>query len=315
VSSNGVVTTFINSDTGQAGFGSNVVLTGIDSDLSGNLYIASGFEHKILKINKSRGTVAVFAGTGVAGFKDGNASEAMFFNPADLAVDKSTGDVYVSDASNHVIRKITSAGIVSTVAGQPQVNGIKNGPPTVALFNRPAGICLDSNGNIYVADSYNHQIRKIEPLFRNVGTIAGSGVLGFKDDSIATRAMFNYPSGVAVSINNKIYVADTANHKIRVISSETSVETFAGSTKGFANGAASIAKFDSPGDIIADKDGSVYVVDGNCLIRQILPSGIVGTLAGTNPVGTTKYCGYADGAASTARFMKPNCLTIVETNT
>ena len=130
-----------------------------------------------------------------------------------MAVDAS-GNVYVADTNNHVIRKITSSGVVSTFAGSG-VAGFSDGSATVAKFNYPTGITIDTAGNLYIADKTNHRIRKITPSGL-VSTIAGSGIAGFTD-ATGILARFNSPSGIAIDSSGNLFIADTSNHRIRMI--------------------------------------------------------------------------------------------------
>ena len=151
---------------------------------------------------------------GLKGSTDGAGTVARFNNPSDVAVDGS-GNVYVSDFNNHKIRKISTAGVVTTLAGSGLI-GSDDGTGTAASFHNPMGIALDKTGNIYVADWRNHKIRKITAS-GEVTTLAGSGSSGFTD-GVGTAARFNLPVGIAVDGSGNVYVADTGNHRIRKIS-------------------------------------------------------------------------------------------------
>ena len=174
-----------------------------------------------------------------------------------MAVD-SSGNVYVTDENNHRIRKITTNGVVSTLAGT-NAEGFKDGTASTAQFYYPYGVAVDSSGNVYVADSNNHRIRKITPE-GVVTTFAGS-TEGFADGT-GNTAQFYYPAGVAVDSSGNVYVTDNGNHRIRKITSAGVVTTFAGTgTKDFADGAANTAKFRYPSDVAVDSSGNVYVAD------------------------------------------------------
>jgi len=210
--------------------------------------------------------VSTLAGSGTGGHRDGTGTAARFKDPSGVAVD-SGGNIYVADSTNHRIRKITSAGVVSTLAGSG-TGFFANGIGTSAQFNYPRGMAVDSGGNIYVADSHNHRIRKITAA-GDVDTLAGSGAEGFAN-GIGTSAQFHRPHGVAVDSVGNVYVADSSNHRIRKITVAGVVSTLAGSTRGFANGAGTWAGFNDLSGVAVDSDGNVYVADyGNNRIRKI----------------------------------------------
>lgn len=204
---NAVVTTFASGFNGP---------TGLASDAKGNVYVADNGNSTILKITNT-GAVSIFAGTqGVRGSKDGTGTGAQFNQPQSVAVD-SSGNVYVADAGNNMIRKITSQGVVTTIAGSTAA-GAQNGTATAASFNRPTGVAVDASGNVYVADSNNNLIRKITTDGK-VTTLAGTGTVG-KLNGTTDVATFNNPQGVAVDLVGRIVVADTGNGLIRLIQQE-----------------------------------------------------------------------------------------------
>jgi sugar lactone lactonase YvrE len=242
--------------------------------------------------------VSTLAGSGSSGSADRTGNEASFNLPQNLAVD-SIGNVYVADSWNYKIRKITSAGVVTTLAGSG-VSGSEDGTGTAASFRGPGGVAVDSNGNVYVAD--NLKIRKITST-GNVTTFAGSGVSG-SEDGTGTAASFNSPSGVAVDKNGNVYVADSWSHKIRKITPEGVVTTFAGSgVLGSEDGTGTAASFNSPSGVAVDKNENVYVADSsNNKVRKITPAGAVTTLAGSGRKGSR------DGTA--ANFNYPNGVAV-----
>jgi len=183
-----------------------------------------------------------------------------------VAVD-SSGNVYVTDENNHRIRKITTNGVVSTLAGT-NAEGFKDGTASTAQFYYPYGVAVDSSGNVYVADSNNHRIRKITPE-GVVTTFAGS-TEGFADGT-GNTAQFYYPAGVAVDSSGNVYVTDNGNHRIRKITSAGVVSIIAGDgTPGYANGTGTEAQFNYPYGVAVDSSGNVYVADaGNHRIRKI----------------------------------------------
>jgi sugar lactone lactonase YvrE len=274
--------------TGTAASFSNPRAVAVDA--SGNVYVADFINHKIRKITPA-GVVSTFAGSGFTGSTDGTGTAASFRNPSGVAVDAS-GNVYVADYGNHKIRKITPSGVVSTFAGSG-TQGSADATGTAASFNAPFGLAVDASGNIYVADTGNHKIRKITPA-GVVSTLAGSGSYG-STDGTGTAAIFAFPNGVALDASGNVYVADTNNNKIRKITSAGVVSTFAGSgTQGSIDGTGTAASFDYPTGVAVDASGNVYVADTfNNKIRKITPAGVVSTLAGSGAQGSTDATGTA----------------------
>jgi streptogramin lyase len=268
----GVVIITTLAGTGTQGFldGSSTVAQfcyprGIVVDASRNVYVADLGNHRIRKITPT-GDVLTFAGSGVAGFSDGSATQAQFHNPTGLAVDAS-GNVYVADKINHRIRKITQEGIVSTLAGSG-TQGFADGAAASAQFSTPIGVIIDTSGTIYVGDFSNHRIRKIT-LEGIVSTLAGSGTRGFADGTAAS-AQFNYPMEITVDTEGYVYVADSYNHRIRKITPSGDTSTVAGSCQGFTNGTTASSRFSRPIAIALDKDRNIYVIDDyNNKIRKI----------------------------------------------
>ncbi|MGI9549678.1 MAG: IPT/TIG domain-containing protein [Aurantibacter sp.] len=265
---------------------------GAGMDMEGNLYVADFDNHKIRKIT-SAGDVSTLAGS-TQGFADGTGPSAQFSFPYGVAVDAS-GNVYVADAGNHKIRKITPVGEVGTLAGSTQ--GFSDGMGMSAQFNGPFGLAVDPEGVLYVADFQNHKIRKITPEGM-VYTLAG-GTQGYAD-GLGMSAQFAGPSAIVVDDDDgNVYVADTANHKIRKITANGMVSTLAGSIQGFEDGEGIAARFDLPAGLARDASGNIYVADSqNHKLRKISPDGVVSTLAGSTQ-------GFSDGIAQTAQFNFP----------
>ena len=284
---------FADAQGGNARFSSPA---GTAADDSGNVYVADRVNHRIRKIS-STGIVTTIAGSGVQGFEDGSASMAKFNWPTDVAVDATTGNLYVTDEGNHRIRKITPAGMVSTLAGNG-TSGSTDGNGTIAQFNFPWGIDVDSHGNVFVCDQENYRIRKITPS-GVVSTFAG-GVRGHADGT-GTLARFNTVTGIAIDKADNIYVAQFHGGRVRKISPAGEVSTFAGSGfDGHVDGIGIHAQFSAMYSIAVDGYGNVYVGDyGNNVIRTISPSGIVTTLAGDGQLG------FADGTGTQAEFYLP----------
>ena len=221
--------------------------------------------------------VTTFAGDGGIGNTDGAAGRARFADPFGLALDP-VGNLYVADAGdNNRIRKITPDGITTTFAGSGE--GLADGQATAAAFNTPSGLAADGAGNIYVADTGNNAIRKISAQGL-VTTLAGDGSAGYRDGA-AGQAQFNGPIGVAVDKLGNVYVADTYNDRIRVITVDGQVKTLAGgAAPGYQDGLALAALFDTPCAVAVNDQGEVYVADTkNNAIRKLTADGQVSTLA------------------------------------
>lgn len=258
-------------------------------------------------------TVSTIAGTGIAGSLDGLGSLATFANPSAVAVD-STGNVFVADTGNQVIRKITTDGMVSTFAGQVGQWGYRDGPAGSAMFYEPVGLVIDPIGNLYVADSGNSRIRKITPL-GEVSTYAGSGGDSIHPadfvDGPALLAILGGPLGLTLDDLGNLYVAATNNSLIRKISPAGQATTIAGvlsidsSAYAPCSTGGSCATFRGPGSIARDKSGNLYVADTlNQTIRKVTPAGEVSTLAGSGVQG------FADGAGASAQFDSPFGLVV-----
>ena len=227
--------------------------------------------------------VTTLAGS-AQGFVNIDGQPARFDSPVGIAIDGS-GNVYVADAFNHSIRRITPSGAITTFAGSG-TPGFADGTGTAAQFNNPVDIDFDAAGDLIVADALNHSIRKITPA-GVVTTIAGSGSAG-SSEGMGTAAEFNTPYGVASDGSGNIYVADYNNFKIRRISATNVVSTLAGSIKGFTDGTGSAAQFDGPISLDISTTGNIYVADAfNNVIREITTAGVVTTFAGTGAVGAT----------------------------
>ncbi len=271
----------------------------------GNLHVADTNNSTLRRIAVSSGAVTTPAGSpGFAGSADGAGSAASFNNPSGVAVD-SAGNVYVADTLNHTLRKVTASGVVTTLAGLPGTSGSADGSGSNARFHGPQGLALDAAGNLLVADTNNHTIRKFAPSTGAVTTLGGLAGKAGATDGAGTSARFNSPTGVALDDSGSIYVADAENHTIRKITSAGVVSTLAGTVgqPGCADGTGTAAKFSSPSAIAFDhSSGNLCVADtGNFTIRMIVPAtGVTSTLAGT--AGTS---GSTDGTGSAALFFQP----------
>ena len=240
----------------------------------------------------------------VVGHADGTGSAASFNTPSGVAVDAS-GDIFVADAGNNEIRRVTPQGVVTTLAGSWNTIGHADGTGSAASFYGPEGIAFDpTSGNLFVADTGNNEIREVTPS-GVVTTFAGSPTAGHADGN-GTSASFNGPTGVAVDSAGDLFVADAGNNEIRMITPTGAVTTLAGSlTAGNTNGTGTAAAFTDPQGIAVDSSETIYVADtGNNEIREVTSSGVVTTLAGSG------VAGHADGTGSAASFYGPSGLAV-----
>lgn len=246
--------------------------SGVAVDAAGNLYVADTMNSTIRKITPAR-VVTTFAGSGRSrGSADGTGTAARFDQPFGIAVD-GNGNIYVSDASSNTLRKITSAGVVTTLAGRAGSSGSTDGSGTAARFTVPYGVAVDSSGSVYVVDHGNHTIRKVT-ADGTVTTLAGRAGHAAATDGTGASAAFKYPSGVAVGRDGTVYVADTDNQVIRAITSGGEVTTIGGSANGTGStdGSGANARFLNPKGISISADGRLYIADlGNRTIRSGTP--------------------------------------------
>ena len=272
----------------------------IDVDADGNIYVADTGNNVIRKIDRD-GRVTTLAGSpvGAPGYRDGRGGEARFHAPSALAV-APDGTVYVADTLNHVIRKVTPDGVVTTLnafrlrgvevfAGVVEPAGdFRDGPLSEALFNEPSGLALDGKGNLYVSDAGNQRIRYIDFAAGTVTTVAGGGNAGPGDfyaegdyaDGDALEARFDFPRGIAVAPDGSLLIADSGNHAVRLLK-DGRVYTVVGNDgaePGRTNGTEKSARLTFPTDVDVDAQGNIYVADAyNNQIRFItgyrLPAG------------------------------------------
>ncbi|MCY3604482.1 MAG: leucine-rich repeat domain-containing protein [Gammaproteobacteria bacterium] len=280
-------------------------------DTGGYVYVPERLGHRIRRISPG-GIIVTFAGTGVAGFggDGGAATESQVNIPTGVAVD-AAGYVYVADRRNHRIRRIARDGTIETFAGTG-VRGFAGdgGPATDAQLNHPMGVTVDAVGNVYVADSDNHRVRRIG-LGGTIETIAGTGSRGYGGDGgPATEAQLNWPFDVAADTNGAVYIADVLNRRIRRIATDGTIETFAGTgTAGYSGdgGAATEAQIDQPAGLAVSAAGYVFIADwGDHRIRRVAPSGIIETFAGTGVGGT----GGDGGLAVEAQLARPSGVAV-----
>lgn len=250
----------------------------VAADAAGNLWVADTGNHVVRKVTAAGDVITVAGAPGVAGFADGVGAAARFRFPAGIAVDPADGTIWISDKDNHVIRRMTPTGAVTTVAGDPGVPGSADAQGTAAKFAYPRGLVVGAGGAVYVADTQNQAIRRVTADGVAI-TYAGQLLAPGSADGTLTEARFRTPSDVAIDTGGNLYVADTGNHRIRKIANGM-VTTLAGSTEGFRDGPTTRAQFNSPWGLEVDGSGNVYVADhDNERIRHITPAGFVTTLA------------------------------------
>lgn len=249
---------------------------GIAVDSSGNVFIADTANNVVRKV--SSGTITTYAGNNsypagpVPTGDFGAATNASMNAPVGLALD-SAGNLYICDANNHAVRKVTaSTGIITTVVGTTSI--------TANALNHPAGIALDAAGNIYIADSGVSKIYKYTLTTGKITTVAGiGGASGFSGDGgLATFAKLGDPQGVALDAAGNIYIADTVNNRIRKVTTDGIISTIAGSGRqpGYSGdgGPATSAQLYGPGGLFVDPSGNIYVADThNSVIRLLQPTG------------------------------------------
>ncbi len=290
ISATGIVSTI--AGTGVCGYADGPAASaqftnpiGIAMDAAGNVFLADSA--RIRKISPD-GIVSTVAGTGMPGFANGPGVNAQFQYLYGLTID-SGGNLYAT--ANSSVRKITPDGFVSTLAGTG-VNGYVDGPGSTAQFYNLGNIDIDKSGNLFVADAWNHRIRKVTPT-GIVSTVAGSGVLGYADGSV-DLAQFAYPYGVVVDGGGNLFVADGYNSRVRKIAANGVVSTLAGSgTRGFLDGTASTAQFWYPLSLEMDSLGNLYLVEGGQIVAPADPSKRIRKIAtpgipfGANPGTST----------------------------
>jgi sugar lactone lactonase YvrE len=287
---------------------------GVDVDSTGNLFIADTGNSRIRKVTTD-GIINTIAGNGTLGYSGdgGPATAAKFTFPMGVAVAPS-GDLYIVDRSNERIRKITPAGIISTIAGNGTMGFLGDGgPATSAQFYYPHGIAIDAAGNLYVTEEGGNRIRKITTAGM-ISTVAGTGTYGAGGDGgRATAAQLASPYGVAVDSAGNLYIADYGNYRIRKVTAAGIISTVAGTgTKGYSGdgGPATAAQISYPHGVAVDAAGNIYIADfENCRIRKVTSNGVISTVAGSGAYG---YSG--DGGPAAAAALRPEGVSIDSDN-
>jgi len=292
-------------NTGLQAFSSMNAPRGLALDENENIYV-SDYENHILKID-SLGNLSIYAGSGEASFKDASATNANFNQPQSIAYFKN--NLYIADTYNHCVRKLNLKNrLVTTIAGQPGIPGFMDGYPDQAKFNMPSGIAVDTEGNLFISDTLNHRVRKIDTNGK-VSTIAGSGKNGFFDGP-ALNAEFRKPLGIAINAQGEIFIADRDNCRIRKLYQKDGIpviETVIGTGMvGDKSGFAVLAQLNMPEDISFDHKGNLYISDtGNHKIKRYDPIKLeISEICGLGKPG------YADNKSSKSSFNAPSSLKI-----
>jgi uncharacterized protein (TIGR03437 family) len=313
VNSAGVINTFAGTGAVSAGGGGtfgdgglaiNALLylpSGVCLDTSGNVYIADTGDNIIRKVSTD-GIINTVAGDGFGSYSGDtfSALNAELHTPTDMYVDTS-GNIFIADSANAAIREVTaSTGIITTVAGNGAVGDTgDNGPATSASLVTPYAVWLDSSGNIYFVENGDSVIRKVTVSTQIITTIVGNATAGFSGDgSPATKAQLNFPSGGAMDSSGNIYIADSLNHRIRKVSSGT-ISTIGGNgvlSYSGDGGPATSAQLNTPEAVAVDTSGNFYIADTlNNAVRKVTAAGNISTIAGNGTQGSS-----GDGGAATA---------------
>ena len=322
VDASGIITTVAGNGSGTyggdggpataAGFGAYDCIV----DGSGNLLIADAYSNRIRKVNSSTNIISTIVGPGNYGGDGGQASAATLFSPAATASDGS-GNLYIADMKNNCVRKINTAGIISTIVGTGSAGyGGDGGMASSATLNNPMAVAVDRSGNVYVSDMMNHAIRKVDISTGLIKTIGGTGTAGYGGDGgMATSARLNMPNGIRVDTGGNVYVADMNNNRIRKIDASGNISTLVGdgtASYGGDGGMASSASLNKPTGVALDTYGNLYLSDStNHRIRMVDASGIITTIAGNGSAGY----GGDGGMASSASLSAPAGVTVdIENN-
>lgn len=275
--------------------------TGVAVDKAGNIYIADANNNKVRKVSTT-GVITTIAGNGTSGFSGdgGQATAAQLKYPTNVAVDLS-GNVYITDANNARIRKVTPAGIISTYVGDGSLGyGGDGGQATAAQLHNPRGLHVDAAGNLYIAAMFSQKVRVVDPT-GIINTVAGTGTSGYAGDGgSAISAQLKDPSGIGKDAAGNMYIADKSNHCIRKVTPTGTISTIAGNdvTADFTGdgGPATAARMKTPLTVKVDKYNNIFVLDmGNNRVRKINSSGVISTVAGTTALGSA-----GDGGPATA---------------
>ena len=277
---------------------------GVAVDASGDLFIADTSNDRVRRVDAATGVITTVVGTGISGFSGdgGPTTDAQLNEPFGVAVDAS-GDLFIADTSNDRVRRVDAAtGVITTVAGTG-ISGFSGdgGPATDAQLNEPFGVAVDASGDLFIADTSNDRVRRVDAATGVITTVAGTGISGFSGDGgQATDAQLNDPSGVAVDASGNLFIADTSNDRVRRVDSATGVITSVAGTgiSGFSGdgGPATDAQLNEPFGVAVDASGNLFIADtSNDRVRRVDgATGVITSVAGT---GTAGFSG--DGGPAT----------------
>ena len=265
------------------------------TDAAGDLYISDSNNQRIRLVSAATGIISTVAGIGIAGFggDGGPATSATLNTPTDVKLD-GAGNFYIVDSGNHAVRMVNAVtGLISTIAGIDGKSGYSGdgGPATLANLAYPSAVAFDGDHSLYISDTGNNRVRKVDLSTGIITTVAGTGAAGFSGDSgPATAAQLNYPWGIALGNDGSLYIADLSNNRVRRVSITGTISTVVGTgTRGYGGdyGLATQAQLNVPASVLMDVAGNLYVADsGNQLVRKVgAASGIIETIAGTYASG------------------------------
>jgi sugar lactone lactonase YvrE len=296
---------------------------GVAVDASGNLYIADTNNNRVRKVSSTSGIITTVAGNGICANTalgcysgdGGPATSAGLNSPGGVAVD-ANGDLYIADADDCRVLKVSAGGIITTVAGSGWCGYSGDGGPAAsAMLWQPLGVAVDATGSLYIADAYNSRVRKVSPA-GIITTVAGTGGCWISpiycysgDGGPATSAELSYPLGVAVDVTGNLYIADAMNGRVRKVSAGGIITTVAGgcSCSSPGDGGPATSAFVSPWGVAVDASGNLYIADaGNGRVRKVSPAGIITTVAGDDGLG---YPGDG-GLATSAELNEPSGVAV-----
>lgn len=304
----GYITTFAGNDTaGYSGDGHQAVDAKLNqpyalaTDVAGNVYIADG-GNNVIRIVSASGIINTYAGNGTAGYSGdyGLASLASLNNPRCIAID-SSGNLYIADANNNVIREVSSGGVISTIAGNGSAGySGDNGNALAASLYYPSGVAVDVFGNVYIADQTNNVVREVFASNNVIKTIAGNHTIGSSGDGgPAVDAQLTFPASVSLDQAGNLYIADQGNYVIRRIDSSGNINLFAGDyTEGYTGdgGSPTAAKLGIPSGVTADGWGRIYIADFDNSVVRIVTQGSTGVASVTSATGVKVYPNPASGS-------------------
>jgi sugar lactone lactonase YvrE len=308
VDNNGIITTVAGGgNAGDQGVATNAELSdpqGVAVDANGNLFIADTDNSRIRKVD-TNWIISTVAGNGTASYSgdEGTATDAVLHGPCGVAVDFN-GNLFIADTDNSRIRKVGANGIITTVAGGGTNYPGDGGVATNAELSYPQGVAVDANGRLFIADTYDNRIRKVD-INGIITTVAGGGTNYPGDGGVATEAGLWYPQGVAVDAKGNLFIADSWNNRIRKVDTNGIITTAAGNgTAGYSGdgGVAANAELSYPQGLAVDVNGNLFLADAdNNRIRKLDTNGIITTVAGN---GTWGYSGDG-GPANHAELDSP----------